>query len=388
MVRVWVAAVTVSWFGDAMWAVALAWTAAHTLAPVTAGIVLALETLPAALLVLVGGVLADRFDTRRVLITGQVAQALVMLAGAIAWTAGLQGAVTLGCLAAAFGVAIGLTLPAGMTLARQLVREADLGTVSGWNNIAVRVARLLGAPIGGLLVAWRGAAAPMLLNGVTFLVIATALAVVVRPRYALPRSTGVPWLASLRDGLAYLRGTPAARMLVIGLTGLNVFVTPVVVLGVALRVSQSGWGSAWVGIAEGGLAAGAIVGSLVAIHHRPARPARAAFSVLVLQGVAMAAIATDQRAVLVGAMVFIGIVSGLASVWLSVTFQKTIAASHLGRVSSVTVLGDRSLTPLALPLFGAVAAGGGLALACGLFGVAMIALCLGLATRPAVATLG
>ena len=208
MVRVWVAAVTVSWFGDAMWTVALAWTAAHTLSPVAAGIVLGLETLPAAVLVLVGGVLADRFDTRRVMVTGQVAQALVMLLGAIAWTAGLRGAGTLACLATAFGITIGLTLPAGMTLARQLVRGRDLGTVSGWNNIAVRIARLLGAPVGGVLVAWRGPAAPMLLNAVTFLVVAAALVVVVRPRYVLPRSTGEPWLASLRDGLAYLRRTP------------------------------------------------------------------------------------------------------------------------------------------------------------------------------------
>lgn len=387
MVRVWVAAVTVSWFGDAMWTVALAWTAAHTLSPVAAGIVLGLETLPAAVLVLVGGVLADRFDTRRVMVTGQVAQALVMLLGAIAWTAGLRGAGTLACLATAFGITIGLTLPAGMTLARQLVRGRDLGTVSGWNNIAVRIARLLGAPVGGVLVAWRGPAAPMLLNAVTFLVVAAALVVVVRPRYVLPRSTGEPWLASLRDGLAYLRRTPPVRMLVVGLTGLNVFVTPVVALGVALRVSQSGWGSAWVGIAEGGLAAGAIVGSLLAIRRPPSRPARAAFAALVLQGAAMMAVAADHRAVLVGAMAVIGLVSGLASVWLSGVFQRTIAASHLGRVSSLTVLGDRSLTPLALLAFGAVAAGSGLTVACCLFGAAMGALCLTLATRSAVAAL-
>ena len=387
MVRVWVAAVTVSWFGDAMWTVALAWTAAHTLSPVAAGIVLGLETLPAAVLVLVGGVLADRFDTRRVMVTGQVAQALVMLLGAIAWTAGLRGAATLACLATSFGITIGLTLPAGMTLARQLVRGRDLGTVSGWNNIAVRIARLLGAPVGGVLVAWRGPAAPMLLNAVTFLVVAAALVVVVRPRYVLPRSTGEPWLASLRDGLAYLRRTPPARMLVVGLTGLNVFVTPVVALGVALRVSQSGWGSAWVGIAEGGLAVGAIVGSLLAIRRPPSRPARAAFAVLVLQGAAMMAVAADRRAVLVGAMAVIGVVSGLASVWLSGVFQRTIAASHLGRVSSLTVLGDRSLTPLALLAFGAVAAGSGLTVACCLFGAAMGTLCLVLATRRAVAAL-
>ena len=227
----------------------------------------------------------------------------------------------------------------------------------------------------------------MLLNAVTFLVIAAVLTIVVRPRYVLPRSVGEPWLASLRDGLAYLRRTPAARMLVLGITGLNVFVTPVVALGVALRVSQSGWGSTWLGLAEGGLAAGAIVGSLLAIRRPPARPARAAFTVLVLQGAAMTAVAADRRAVLVGAMVVIGVSSGLASVWLSGVFQRTIAASHLGRVSSLTALGDRSLTPVALLAFGAVAAGSGIAVACLLFGVAMATLCLTLATRRAVAAL-
>ena len=119
-----------------------------------------------------------------------------------------------------------------MTLARQLVRGRDLGTVSGWNNIAVRIARLLGAPVGGLLVAWRGPAAPMLLNAVTFLVVAAALVVVVRPRYVpapvAPASPGWPASATASR---YLRRTPAARMLVLGLTGLNVFVTPVVALG-------------------------------------------------------------------------------------------------------------------------------------------------------------
>ncbi|RYP83911.1 MFS transporter [Nocardioides guangzhouensis] len=386
MVVIWVLAVTVSWFGDAMWTVALAWTAAHTLSPAMAGAVIGLETLPAAALVLVGGVLADRFDTRRVLVFGQLAQALVMVVGAIAWTAGYQGATTLVVLAVSFGVSVGLTLPAGMTLVRQLVREEDLGTVSGWNNVAVRVARLLGAPAGGLLVAWRGPAAPMLLNAVTFLTIAATLALVVRPRYRIPR-TPAPVLASLSDGLGYLRSTPAARLLVIGLTGLNVFVTPAVALGVALGVSRSGWGSTWLGLAEGALAAGAIVGSLLAIRHRPPRPAQRSFGVLLVQAVAIVGIGIGDRGVLVTSMAVIGLTSGLASVWLSATFQRTVASTHLGRVSSVLLLGDRTLVPLALPVFGALAAGASLVTATAVFGAGMFVLCLTLATRPSVARL-
>src|SRR5215213_4098394 len=78
MVLAWLAAVGVSWFGDYAWNVALAWTAAHTLSPVTAGVVLGAEMLPQALLVLLGGVLADRYDPRRLLVAGELGQALVV----------------------------------------------------------------------------------------------------------------------------------------------------------------------------------------------------------------------------------------------------------------------------------------------------------------------
>ena len=74
----------------------------------------------------------------------------------------------------------------------------------------------------------------------------------------------------------------------IGLTALNVFVTPVTGLGVALRVSGSGWGAHWLGIADACLAAGAIVGSVVGIRWQPTYGAAAAFRMLVVQGLAIA----------------------------------------------------------------------------------------------------
>src|SRR3954454_767140 len=92
MVLAWLAAVGVSWFGDYAWAVALAWTAAHTLSPVLAGVVLGAGMLPQAVLVLLGGVLADRLDPRRMLIVGQIGQAGVLVVAALAWSSGLHGA--------------------------------------------------------------------------------------------------------------------------------------------------------------------------------------------------------------------------------------------------------------------------------------------------------
>ncbi|MGH3498926.1 MAG: MFS transporter [Nocardioidaceae bacterium] len=387
MVWVWITAMTVSWFGDALWTVALAWTAAHTLAPALAGVVVGIEMLPQAVLVLLGGVLADRLDTRKVLVTGQLGQVLALVIGASAWQAGLRGAGTLIALSLAFGIASGLTIPAGMTLSRQLVRARDLGTVTGWNQVANRVARLVGAPVGGVLVAWGGLVAAMTVNAVSFLVIAAALIAAVRPRFRLPRATSQRWTSSLRDGLGYLRRDPAARLLVIGLTALNVFVSPVVALGVALRVAGSGWGPGWVGFAEGAFAAGAILGSLAGIRWQPVAPARAGFIALVVQGMALAAIGIPTRVSLLAAMLAVGVTAGAASVWLSGVFQRTIDPSHLGRVSSVTSLGDMSLMPLAVPMFGAIAAASSVLSAAILFGTAMSMLCLWFATRRILASL-
>lgn len=386
-VAIWVAASTVSWLGDTVWTVALAFTAAHTLPPAVAGVVLGIELLPQAALVLLGGVIADRLDTRKVLVAGEVALAVVLLLGAAAWQAGVRGAALLIVLSLSFGIARGLTIPAGSTLPRQLVRGEDLGTISGWTQIAGRGARLLGAPLGGVLVAWSGLPAAMLLDATSFLLVAVVLVTVVRPRYRMPRVTGERWTASLRGGLRYLRRDRPARLLAVGVTALNVFVTPVVALGVALRVTGSHWGSPWLGFADGALAAGAILGSVAAIRWRPVAVARAGFVTLVVQGGALAAVGLPARATLLGAMFLVGVTAGMASVWLSGVFQRTVAASHLGRVSSVTSLGDMSLVPLAVPVLGALAAATSVVTATVLFGVAMALLCGWFASLRSMAAL-
>ena len=124
----------------------------------------------------------------------------------------------------------------------------------------------------------------MVVDAATFAVIAVVLALVVRPRYRLPRAEHARWRDSFIDGIGYLRRSPTARTFVIGLTALNVFVSPVVALGLALRVEGSAWGPHWLGIADAALAAGAIVGSLAAIRWQPTYAAGNGFRVLVAPG--------------------------------------------------------------------------------------------------------
>jgi MFS transporter, DHA3 family, macrolide efflux protein len=387
MVLTWVVGVAVSAFGDSVWIVALAWTAAHTLEPALAGAVIGAEMLPQAVLVLLGGVVADRWDPRKVLIAGQVARALVLVLGALAWQAGYDGAATLFVIAFSFGVAAGLTLPSGMSLIRQIVNPDDFGTVMGWNQVLGRVMRLLGAPTGGILVAAGGPASAMLVDAGTFAVIALVLAIVVKARYRLPRAEHARWRDSFTDGLGYLRRSPTARIFVTGLTALNVFVSPVVALGLALRVDGSAWGPSWLGIADGALAAGAIVGSLAAIRWQPVYGARAGFWALVVQGFGLAAVGVPSIPTVLAGMVTVGVTAGMASVWLSSAFLKAVDAAYTGRVTSVTSLGDMTLMPLSMPLLGALAGATGVLTSTLVFGLSMSALCLFFGTRKAISTL-
>jgi len=195
----------------------------------------------------------------------------------------------------------------------------------------------------------------------------------------------MPWLASVRDGVAYLRRDDRARLLVLGLAALNVFISPVIALGVALRVTGSGWGPAWLGYAEAAFATGAIIGSIVGIRRRPQRPARAGFRILVAQGVLITGAGVDARPVVLAAMCGIGLTAGAASVWLSGAYQRTVATSHLGRVSSLSGFGDLVLVPLAIPAFGALAAATSVLTAAVACGVGMAGLCVWFATRRGIA---
>jgi MFS family permease len=376
----WVAAVAASAFGDTAWLVALAWTAVHVLDPAAAGLVVGVGTLPQAALMLTGGVLADRHDPRRVVAAGETGRAAVLVAGALAWWADAPAVVVLPATALGLGAVAGLSQPALQTMTRLLVPPDDLPTVMGWSQVAQRLARLGGAPVGAWLVVAAGPATTMLLDAATFAAVAV-VAATVRARFALPRTTA-HGLVAVRQALHHLRTTPRTRALVLGICGLNVFTAPALTLGVPLRVSGAGWSAGWLGAAEAAFATGAILGSLAALRRRPERLAASGFAALVVQGLAIALLAVPSRPVLLTATGLLGVTAGLASVWISAAFIATVDPGYLGRVSSVTTLGDLLVLPVAVPLFGALAGWAGLATAAVTFGAGMSVLCAVLSRRP------
>lgn len=381
----YVAAACGSRLGDAAWLVALGWTAVHLLSPAAAGLVVAIGTLPQAALMLVGGLAADRFDTRRVLVLGELGRAVVLVIGALAWTSDLPRAAVLVAVAASLGAIAGITTPSSATMLKQLVRTDDLPVPGGWLQVGGRLGQLSGAPLGAFVVVHSGLTSAMLINAATFTILALVIARV-SPRFALPRSAESP-TAALRDGFALLRRPGTVRSLALGVSSLNVFVAPIFVLGLPLRVSSAGWSPGWLGAAEAVFAVAAIGGSLAAIRWRPDRMAHAGFMTLIVQSVGLALTGVAWQPTLILGCALIGATAGIASVWISAAMLAAIPPSHLGRISSVTTLGDLLLIPIATPAFGFLAAHATLPVATLACGLGMGTLCLALGTRPAIRTL-
>ena len=374
-VQAWVLATGVSTLGDVVWLIGLAWTAVHVAGPGAAGLLLGLGTLPKAVLVLAGGVWADRADARRIVLAATAARVLVLLLGAAAYGRTTSHFAVLAAVAVAFGVADGIYSPAAATLPRRMVRSADLGPVAGMFQTAQRLARLAGAPLGGALVAAYGPRATMLVDAASFVVIGAVLYAGVRPRLPRPPRSGASWHRDLTSGLGYVRRSVTVRTLVLALSGLNLFVSPALSVGLALRASGEGWGAGTLGLLEAGVGLGAAAGALTATRWRPPRPAVTGLLVLVVQGAAIVVLGVGPRWVTAAGVLVVGVTAGLASAFLSGAFQSLVAPQYLGRTSALTSLADDALMPVAMAGFGALAGATSVAGACLVAGAGMALLC-------------
>ncbi len=381
-VQVWVGAVALSSVGDVAWYIGLAWTAAQVAGPVAAGLVMGIGTVPKALFLLVGGAVADRWDARRTMVATHAGRVVVLLTGVAVAETSVVSLPLLVVVALLFGALDALHDPASGTMPRQLVRPDDLAATAAMFQLGGRVATLVGAPLGGLVVATGGLTAVMLLDAATFAVIAVVLVVVVHPRFPLERSTGTGVLADLRAGLGYLRRTANVRVLVLAISGLNLFVGPVLAVGLVLRTDEDGWGAGSLGLFQAAVGAGAAVGAIVAVRWRPRRPARVGLLMLVGQAAACAAVGVVPYAGVLAAMLTIGVTAGLASALVSGAFQRAVDGPYLGRMYSIVALGDNVLMPVAMTGFGALAAGASVEVACAITGALFAALVLWSASKP------
>lgn len=374
LVHAWIGVKALSDAGDALWTIALAWTAVQIASPAVAGLIVAAGTVPRALILLFGGVIADRADARRVMLVFNVLRVGVLAVVAV-WVLMTPPTVAVLLFAAiAFGVCDAFYEPSAGTIARQLVRTTDLPSYGAAAQTASRLGTMGGAAIGGFIVAHAGMAGSASVNALTFTLVVAFIAIWLRPRFRLARAGKESAVRGIARGFAHLSANPTTRTLVIALSGLNLAVGPAVGIGLALRAHAEGWGAQAVGLFEALLGLGAALGAVSVAKWRPRREARAGFWALVVQGGGIIALGFGPAWTVAASAFVIGATAGYASVLLSATFSATVDTAYLGRMGSLTRLGDDCLMPLAMAGFGALASATALWVPFTLFGGAMMAL--------------
>ncbi|MFB7503922.1 MFS transporter [Streptomyces broussonetiae] len=359
----WLAAYTSSMLGDSVYYLALSWAAVQAGTPAQAGLVMSASALPRAVLMLGGGVIADRFGPRRVVIASDAVRCAAVLAVAALLFLTSPGLWPLALLALVFGTVDAVFVPAVGALPARLTETSQLARVQGMRGLAIRFSSVVGAPLGGLGVAVGGAPAAFALAGL-LIAVSVPLLVFVRVR-DLPAPDGAGNSTAWRDlgsGLRYIRRhrVLAPLMLAIALGDLG-FVGPLNV-GLTLLADRRGWGASGMGWVLAGFGVGAgSAALLLAVRGRLPRAGLVTGCACTVGAVAVGALAyAPTLAAAVGTALAVGLLTGLSGAMCAALLQTQTEPAYLGRVTAVSSLVSLGLTPLSMPFLAAAIGAWGL----------------------------
>jgi MFS family permease len=167
------------------------------------GVVTFAQFTPILLVGLFAGVIVDRLDRRRLIITTQI---LLMLSAftlaALTWTGTVR--VEYVIMLAAFNGTVGsFDMPGRQSFVVEMVGYGDLANAIALNSMMFNSARMIGPAVAGLLIAWLGIGTCFFLNGVSFLAVIWSLTQMDIPARVIA-GAGARMLHQLREGLAYV----------------------------------------------------------------------------------------------------------------------------------------------------------------------------------------
>lgn len=272
--RIWAGADFVSVIGTWMQVLGINWYVLQESGSATfMGFTVLLQTIPALLLSLWGGALADRLPARPLLITTQLAHgALAAALAAIAWS-DIGGLPLVYVISLVGGAVSAVEGPVMGRWCATLVDRETLGNALALGSLINSTARILGMSAGAVLVAAVGIPMLFAVNSISFVAVVFALlAVRERERFTLGSSAVAPEsrtaLDAIRAGFSYLRRQPViltvlALAVVLGSLGRNYQVTMAAMSDGPLHSGASGYG-----FLSTVFAVGTVVGALVAARHR------------------------------------------------------------------------------------------------------------------------
>lgn len=312
------------------------------------GMTLAAEYLPALLFGVWAGVLVDRFDRRRVMVAADLFRAGAVAGMLVGTPAAIYAAVVAESVGAVvFGPAARAHVPAVVGTGEALA------SANSWNAATDGVVRLVGPPLGGLLLVWAGFEALVAVDVVSYLVSAAAIALTRSRRTEVHgdqiaahdgQAEAHRERSGLREGLRVLKSLPLARVL-LPLSGIFLAANASLsALLVPFGVQQLG-GTAQIGLVLSALGVGFLGGAVVNrwADRVPLRIVLPTAQLGVAAGFA-ALFAARSLEVAVPAAVFVGVCGSVTLVAPQTALQRVAPNGFLGRISAVFLVAEAFAT--------------------------------------------
>ncbi|MGE5305105.1 MAG: MFS transporter [Alphaproteobacteria bacterium] len=300
-----------------------------------------------------GGLMSDRIDRRKVMLGIQVISALSALGLAVLVTFKAISVWHIFVLGAITSTTWAFEQPVRQALLPQLVRREDLVNALALNAVTWNGAGLIGPSLVGLSVGWIGVDGCFYVNVVSYLAVIVALLRIHFPPQSFGK-TKITVLQSLLDGIGYVRRHQAIATLLIVSAIFNIFGRSYIILMPVFAKEVLALGAAGLGYLAAAPGLGTIIGSLTlaALGRVEARGGRI-FTILVGFSSALFAFAASRHVQLsFGLLVIVGGLSTLFETLLQTSIQLMVEESFRGRV-----LGFYGLTGGGLRELGGMQAG-------------------------------
>jgi MFS family permease len=318
------------------------------------GAVLAAETVPLVVFLLVGGVAGDRLGRRRVMLGADVLRAAAQTALGSWILFGHPPLWGFLVLSALVGTGTAFFVPALTGLIPQIVSPERLRQANALNGLSFSIGGIVGPAVAGVVVATASPGWAILADAFSYAVSVASLAAL-RMGPAVP-SAPESFLAQLRTGWSEFWGRTWLWSIVVGASMFNLMtMAPYFVLGAVIAKQSLGGAAAW-GTILGAQGAGAVLGGITMLRLHVKRPLVVGALSLLVWPFPMLALAYVAPVPVIAAGAFLGGASfAVFDTQWQTTMQREVPREVLSRVSAYDWFGSLVFLPLGYAIAGPVA---------------------------------
>jgi MFS family permease len=382
--RIWAAGALVSNVGTWMQRVAQDWLVLTVLtnhSGAAVGITTSLQFLPMLLLGPYGGVLADRYRKRVILLWTQVAMGLTGLVLGLLVVTGAAQLWHAYLAALCLGIAGAIDAPSRQAFVSELVGQDNISNAVALNSASFNTARLTGPAVAGLLIAWVGTGPVFLINAASFAAVIISLFRINTPELAPPAKAG-RGKHQVAEGVRYVRQRPDLVLIMVLVGILGAFGMNFPIINALIATVEFGMGPGEFGLLGSIMAVGTLAGALLAARRAGPRLRFLLGGALGLGVFTLLGSVSPSFWLYAAVLIPVGLASITFLNSCNTSIQLSVEPQFRGRVLALYLAVLQGGTAVGAPLMGwigtefgarwSVAAGGAVVLVTALFAVTMV----------------